>query len=299
MEINNGRFLTILTPVYNRREKMKVLFESLKRQTNKSFHWMIVDDGSTDGLEEDIYLYVENADFEVMFYHKENGGKHTALNFAFDRLDSELTFIVDSDDYLTDDAVASILEKWSVVKMHKHVCSVVFQRGGNSSTPVGDAFPWTDIIKNDIDVRWRLGIRGDKAEVFRTELLKQYRFPVFEGEKFQGENYIWWQLSCQYDSYYVNKIIYICEYLDGGLSKSGRKLRIGCPRGGMENSKMGLHRKFPLKYRLNRAMLYVCYGKFAHVNFKDILMGSGHPFLVSLMYLPGVMLYWYWKLTVK
>lgn len=295
----NGKTLTILTPVYNRRDRMQVLFESLQRQTNKAFHWMIVDDGSTDNIEEDITYYKANSDFEVLFYRKENGGKHTALNYAFDRLDSELTFIVDSDDYLTNDAVEVILEKWDKIKCQDNICNIIFLRGFDFQNVVGDSFPQSDIIKNDIDMRCRTGIKGDKAEVFRTDLLKKYRFPEFEGEKFQGENYIWWQLSYDHDSYYVNKIIYICEYLEGGLTKSGRKLRIMNPRGGMENSRMGFFKRFPTKMRIKRAMLYVCYGKFAKVSFEETIRESGYPMLIIVSYLPGVLLYWYWKLTVK
>ena len=44
-----------------------------------------------------------------MFY-KENGGKHTALNIGINEIDSELTFIVDSDDWLTEDAISSIAD---------------------------------------------------------------------------------------------------------------------------------------------------------------------------------------------
>ena len=33
------KFLTIVTPTYNRGEKLKNLYESLKRQINKNFTW--------------------------------------------------------------------------------------------------------------------------------------------------------------------------------------------------------------------------------------------------------------------
>ena len=41
-------------------------------------------------------------------------------------------------------------------------------------------------------------IEGDKAEVFRSDILKQYRFPVFQNEKFIGEDYIWRQIYLKY-----------------------------------------------------------------------------------------------------
>ena len=40
--------VTIITPTYNRAEKLPILYESLINQTNKDFEWLIVDDGSED-----------------------------------------------------------------------------------------------------------------------------------------------------------------------------------------------------------------------------------------------------------
>lgn len=43
--------LTIFTPSYNRAYILPKLYESLKRQTDKRFEWVIVDDGSVDDTE--------------------------------------------------------------------------------------------------------------------------------------------------------------------------------------------------------------------------------------------------------
>ena len=45
-------FITILTPAYNRASLLPRLFDSLLRQTNKDFEWIVVDDGSTDDTRE-------------------------------------------------------------------------------------------------------------------------------------------------------------------------------------------------------------------------------------------------------
>ena len=41
--------ITIITPTYNRINRLPALYESLKNQTCKDFEWFVVDDGSTDG----------------------------------------------------------------------------------------------------------------------------------------------------------------------------------------------------------------------------------------------------------
>lgn len=288
------KIVTVMTPTYNREHELCKLFESLKLQTSTNFSWLIIDDGSTDGTSELIASWLkEDLPFDITLLQKSNGGKHTALNLGFQAVLTELTFIVDSDDVLTPDAIQSIEYEWSKCRSIE-LSGISFLRGNTHNLIIGDAFPITERY-NDIDMRCRRHVHGDKAEVWRTDILKKYQFPVFEGERFQGENYIWWQIALEYDMYYVNKIIYITEYLEGGLTRSGRTLRIKCPLGGMENSRMGLHKRFPLPERFKRAMLYVCYGKFAALRFHQIVSKSGYPLLISSAYIPGYLLYLYWK----
>ena len=47
----------------------------------------------------------------IRYYKKENGGKHRAINYALDKAKGELFFTVDSDDYLTNNALEKI-NKW-------------------------------------------------------------------------------------------------------------------------------------------------------------------------------------------
>ena len=40
--------LTILTPAYNRSHTLPRLYQSLIKQTDSNFEWIVVDDGSVD-----------------------------------------------------------------------------------------------------------------------------------------------------------------------------------------------------------------------------------------------------------
>ena len=44
--------ITVFTPTYNRKHLLPNLFESLKKQTNKDFVWLVIDYGSSDGTSE-------------------------------------------------------------------------------------------------------------------------------------------------------------------------------------------------------------------------------------------------------
>lgn len=93
--------LTIVTPTYNRRHKISDLYKSLQSQTLLDFEWIIIDDGSEDNTSEIVKQWIENSEFRIRYFYKENGGKHTAINYALKIIETELTFIVDSDDILT------------------------------------------------------------------------------------------------------------------------------------------------------------------------------------------------------
>lgn len=114
--------LTVLTPAYNRRKGLQKLFESLLAQTNKNFEWLIVDDGSTDDTSLFVQQWVSCKEFSIRYYKKENGGKHTALNYSLDKISTPLVFIVDSDDYLTSDAVDVIYENTAFINPKK-ICA--------------------------------------------------------------------------------------------------------------------------------------------------------------------------------
>lgn len=287
------RLVTVFTPAYNRAHTLPMLYQSLCNQTNMNFEWLIIDDGSKDDTEAVVARFSDEAPFKIEYIKKENGGKHTALNMAFKEIDARYTFIVDSDDVLTKDAVQQIYDNDGIV-MENNLAGMIFLRGYDETRVIGQTFLKEGIF-NDIDVRLRQKIGGDKAEVWRTDILRNYSFPVFKGERFQGENYVWWQIALEYDTLYVNRIIYITEYLPDGLSLAGKKLRISCPLGGMENSKVAFNKKFPLRERIKRAWLFICYGFFANKSVGEIVRKSGNKKLIIPNLPFGWMLYIYWK----
>lgn len=101
--------ITIITPTYNRADLLPRLYESLCGQSSKDFEWMVIDDGSQDDTEALMRHYSHENKISILYEKQQNAGKHTALNRGIAKITSELTFIVDSDDYLTSDAVEIIL----------------------------------------------------------------------------------------------------------------------------------------------------------------------------------------------
>ena len=91
--------LTVFTPAYNRADLLTRCYESMCKQTNKNFIWMIVDDGSTDKTGKIIDRRYSQIG-KISIYHKENGGLSDARNYGLDRVTGDYVTFVDSDDFV-------------------------------------------------------------------------------------------------------------------------------------------------------------------------------------------------------
>ncbi|WP_242219263.1 glycosyltransferase family 2 protein [Bacillus cereus group sp. BfR-BA-01380] len=224
--------ITVFTPTYNRGYIIEKLYRSLQEQTYTDFEWLVIDDGSSDNTEELFRLWtVEENPFPVRYYKVENGGKHRAINKATDLAEGELFFIVDSDDHLTKDALENI-ENWERNLENKELfCGVSGNRGRQATDFLGTTFEGEYVDATSLE-RTKYNITGDKAEVFYTNILRKYKFCEFEGEKFITEATVWEKMA--HDGYKIrwfNKTIYICDYLEDGLTKNMKEIFAKSPKG--------------------------------------------------------------------
>lgn len=286
-------FLTIITPTYNRVSNLNKLYETLCIQTNKDFVWLVIDDGSQDDTYKYINTIVNDNKINIKYIRKENGGKHTALNIAFDNLTTELFLVVDSDDRLTTNAVEEIYIYYNKYKNDK-IGGFVFLRGYSENESITIKFKQDEFKGNYIKDIINKQPAGDRVEVFYTCLIKENRFPIFENENFIGEGYFWNRISKGFDLVFINKIIYIGEYLDGGLTKSGRKMRINNSMGGMYHALEYINNCYSLKLRIKNMILALVYRRFAAKQEKKPLKIKIN--ILSVMcYIPSIIIYYYWK----
>ncbi len=228
--------ITVFTPTYNRAYILKNLYRSLQRQTCKDFEWLVVDDGSSDETGKLVAGWQkEGNDFPIRYYYKENGGKCRAINYALDLAEGELFFTVDSDDYLTDDAVETILRWDNTLKNKNGYCGYMGQRGVSVNetpnrrlnTPYRDGSAFDRYPEYCLDP-----IDGERADVWFTDIHRKFKYPEIEGERFMTECVVWNRMAyAGYKIRFFDDIIWICEYLDDGLTKAGFKLFAQNPRG--------------------------------------------------------------------
>ena len=296
MKKSEQEILSIVTPSYNRAELIKRCYSSLVEQTCYDFEWIIVDDGSEDNTKEVVQSFIETSNsFPITYIWKENGGKHTALNASHPHIHGEYVLILDSDDRLTPDAVETVLREWDVYKNNSEIGILTFYKQNDKNEICAYSNNEKEIV--DIVHHKRVCVHSsDCCEVLRTELFKKYPFPVFKGERFLAETALWNRVALDCKTLYPGKSIYVAEYLEGGLSDSGRMMRLKNPLGGMYTSYLRMHKNCFMSERIKATLLYICYGKYAKKTFSDILKeGKPYQALISLLYLPCLFMYLSWR----
>lgn len=223
---------TIFTPTYNRAYILPKLFESLCSQTSSDFEWLVIDDGSTDNTEklfEDFKNHPHN--FQITYVKQENGGKHRAINRGVKIANGELFFIVDSDDFLREDAVELIAKYWN--KKEKECLGLCFRRiSYDTGVVFGEPFPKYEFYASSIDLHFKYKITADKAEIFRTDILRKFPFPEIDGEKFCPETVCWFAMAKHKPNllYCIDEAIYCSKYLEDGLTEHYDKLKSENPK---------------------------------------------------------------------
>lgn len=300
--------LTIFTPTYNRAYCLNKCYESMKKQSCKDFIWLVIDDGSTDNTKQLVSLWMQNNNkFEIKYIYKENGGMHTAYNTAYDRIDTELAMNIDSDDYLTDNAVESIIDFWN--KNKRSDCGGFYALDAYSDgSIVGIPFPkdlkefqgWGNkyIIYNDGDKKKIFRNRGDKKFIGVMEKINKFpSIPVFEGEKYHSLYFKQHLIERDYTILIMNKPVCVVEYLQDGSSKNMFSQYINNPNGFLSERNYVMEYSPLFRLKLSAAVHYVAESIIAQK--RHFIINSKSKFATILALVPGVILYFIIKLKTR
>lgn len=233
--------ITVFTPTYNRAYVLDRCYQSLKRQTNKDFIWLIIDDGSTDNTKELVDSWLKNDNgFEIRYVYKENGGMHTGHNKAYELIDTELNVCIDSDDYMPDNAIKDILEFWEKNRDNNYSGIVALDMYENGEV-IGKKLPNRKSTR--ISEYYLNGGQGDKKLIYRTEIINKYPpYPEFKGEKFVPLDYKYLLADQDYELLIMNKPVCVVEYMEDGSSKNMLRQYYRNPKG------FAFMRKVHMKY---------------------------------------------------
>ena len=280
--------LTVFTPAYNRAHTLPRAFESLKKQSDKRFVWLIVDDGSTDNTREVVEDFQkEDCGFKIEYVHKENGGMHTAHNLAYKLIKTELNTCIDSDDTIGDEAVGKILDFWEKNGSDEFAGIVGFDTDFEGNV-IGSRFP-EDLKKTTLGAYYKNGGSGDKKLVYRTDVVKKYPpYPEYEGEKLVPLGSLYTLIDQDYELLVLDEALCRVEYQPDGSGASIFRQYRQSPRGFMYARIIRMKYSDSFKERATGAIHYISSCIFAGE--KHFLKKSPKKLLTVLMIPFGVLL---------
>lgn len=221
--------ITVFTPTYNRVYLLNNAYKSLLLPTKIAFEWIIVDDGSTDATETLVHQFISENKIPIQYIRQENKGKHFAINRGVAAAKGELFLILDSDDVLPEGALDVVYEKFLEHQNVVNFGGVAGRKAYFDNSIVGGKSDFIELFSNALDIRYKRGLKGDLAEVFKTSVLKEFPFPEIENERFCPEALIWNRIAQKYQLLYFHTIIYNCEYRSDGLTARIVKIRMTSP----------------------------------------------------------------------
>ena len=255
-------FISILTPTYNRGKLLLPLYESLKNLTFEDFEWLIVDDGSEDDTEQYALSWIahniENAEFPICYIKKSNGGKHTAINRGVREANGELILILDSDDTLPSDSLATIAQYYEQCKGYKDCAGVCGLMAHHDGQLIGTGFPKDPMYESALLFRYaeKGNVTGDLLEVYKTSVMREFPFPEIENERFCPESLVWNRIANKYKLFCFNKVIYYRDYLEGGLTSKIVRIRMNSPIASTMTYAEMLDYNISLKWKIRSAINY-------------------------------------------
>lgn len=104
-----GKLVSIVIPVYNMGNSLKVCVDSLLNQDYSNIEIVLVDDGSKDNTFE-VCNELKKRDSRIQVYHTENRGSGPARNIGIEKATGHYIYFPDADDKLEKNAISILVE---------------------------------------------------------------------------------------------------------------------------------------------------------------------------------------------
>ena len=283
--------ISILTPAYNRGDKLNKLYTSLlvNNNSNVEIEWLVMDDGSTDKTRYIVTNFIKQNIIDIKYYYQENAGKMAALNNLVKYATGDVIIECDSDDYFTVGAFDTIAKYED--KLTDEIYALVFLKYDQNGNNMGNNFP-ENLYRSDMfSLYFRENITGEKALVFNSNIRKRFGYKLEADEKFVTESRMYHQMDLEYDVICINEPIMICEYQKDGYSKNIQKVFKENPLGYYEYFKEILEMDLTgvtLKKKLYIYKHYILFSVLAERNHAiRNVTGVLNKIIVAIMWIPG------------
>ena len=111
MILKKKPLISIITSSWNREKYLKILANSLKKQTYQNFEWLIGNDGSIDNTSKFIKSLSKKVQFKIVYINSDlRIGKSKMVNLLVAQASGKYITECDSDDYYLPNSLRSLLD---------------------------------------------------------------------------------------------------------------------------------------------------------------------------------------------
>lgn len=202
--------VSIVVPVYNVEKYLKRCVDSLIGQSYPNLEILLIDDGSKDNSLSICKEY-ELKDSRIRVFHKENEGLGLTRNYGIERATGRYITFVDSDDYLTSDAVETMLEKATATDADVVIANNYYKDEEQKVTLPERLYSGTEI--KEVLMVHMMGNKGNELDALSyTAWGKLYKKDLFTQNNlvFPSERkLIWEDLAFSVEAYPLCEKVYV------------------------------------------------------------------------------------------
>lgn len=124
--------ISIITATFNSARTLKDTIQSVLRQTNKDFEYLIIDGGSTDETIDIVKSYESEFSGRLKWVSEKDQGIYDAMNKGIKMASGDVVGILNSDDYFTsDDILQTVADAFKCQEIDAIYGDIHFIRDGN------------------------------------------------------------------------------------------------------------------------------------------------------------------------
>ena len=205
--MNQDTKVTVIVPVYNTQEYLPKCINSILKQSHNNIELILINDGSIDNSAKICDEY-SRKDTRVHVIHQKNSGVSVARNKGLDKTTGDYIVFVDSDDWITDNYITTLLEHSTNPEEELLMtgCSYVYPTHTEEITYGSGTFPLKDALADETISRNNF----ITSKLFLTKIIKDNNIRFKQGISY-GEDWIFGMEYMKHISYL--KIILDCGYM--------------------------------------------------------------------------------------
>lgn len=142
--------VSIIIPVFNRYELVKIMIESIVAQTYRNWELILIDDGSTDGTDIKIENYIKDIERAILIRRKDNRkGAPVCRNIGLKEAKGEYVVFFDSDDVVSE---ICLEQRVAYLQAHGNIDAAIFpaRHFHNSIEEKGGLLNGIPLFKDDL-----------------------------------------------------------------------------------------------------------------------------------------------------